>query len=373
VEKACVRIENESSVSLTFNGDGYELPPVGTDSTILQPQEQGLYVVDAGDISGYVVMRNTTEAVALPQSVSEFERGMVYTFHYNGTALVLTDVADMWGNLTFFVSTASEMQTALASIGGSTDASARFVIAVAESFSLEPTSISGVSFTIMSGGEEEKTISLDDMGSLFTVESGATLTLGNNVILQGASDNTAPLVMVNSGGSLEMNSGAKLINNSNSSSSGGGVYVGGDGTSFTMSGGLIRGNKATNSGGGVGVFDGGTFTMTGGEISGNMASANGGGVGVYGTFTMSGGAISNNAATSYGGGVYVYDYSKWTFTKQTGGVIYGFEADTSLRNTAYGSSYGHAVYASSKKRNSTAGTEVTLDSAVSGADGGWED
>jgi hypothetical protein len=121
--------------------------------------------------------------------------------------------------------------------------------------------------------------------------------------------------------------------------------------------------------------------MTGGEISGNTASSGsisggfGGGVYVSGVFTMTGGEISGNTASYYGGGVYVYDDG--TFTK-TDGIIYG-DTDTthtagSTENTASNGN-GHAVYVSSsttKKRNSTAGPEVALDSTKSGSAGGWE-
>jgi hypothetical protein len=176
-----------------------------------------------------------------------------------------------------------------------------------------------------------------------------------------------------------------------SSYGGGGVYVTGDGT-FTMSGGEISGNTASSSsssssyspysygGGGVYVADNGTFTMNGGTISGNTASSSysysysyssyyPSGGGVYGTFTMSDGEISGNSAFR-GGGVY------GTVTK-TGGIIYGLNTGSALKNTAYGGvNYGHAVYSGSetspKRRNSTAGTGVTLDSSINGEAGGWE-
>jgi hypothetical protein len=87
---------------------------------------------------------------------------------------------------------------------------------------------------------------------------------------------------------------------------------------------------------------------------------------------MSGGTISGHTASS-GGGLYVnYD---GTFTKQSGGIIYGSDAASTLKNTASGDSSGHAVYvatSSAKKRNTTAGEGVTLDSTKSGAAGGWE-
>jgi uncharacterized repeat protein (TIGR02543 family) len=157
-----------------------------------------------------------------------------------------------------------------------------------------------------------------------------------------------------------------------------------------MSGGDISGTCASASyypaygGGGVYVSSG-TFTMSGGEISGNTASASDyyayGGGGVYvssGTFTMSGGEISGNTASAsdyyaYGGGVYVANNG--TFTKESGGTIYGSNAEDALKNTASGgNAYGHAVYVDGgKRRNSTAGAGVTLDSSLDGNAGGWVD
>jgi hypothetical protein len=86
---------------------------------------------------------------------------------------------------------------------------------------------------------------------------------------------------------------------------------------------------------------------------------------------MSDGTISGNTAR-YGGGLFILS---GTFTKQQGGIIYGSDADNTLQNDAtYGGSYGDAVYVGSgpKKRNSTAGEGVTMNSAQSGSKGGWE-
>jgi uncharacterized repeat protein (TIGR02543 family) len=134
----------------------------------------------------------------------------------------------------------------------------------------------------------------------------------------------------------------------------------------------ISGNTSSSGGGGVYVYYG-TFTMSGGEISGNTSSSGGGVYVYYSTFTMSGGEISSNTSSSYGGGVYI---SNGTFAKQSGGIIYGSNESSSLKNTATsGDSYGHAVYVNSsptKIRNTTAGYGVTLDSSISGAAGGWE-
>lgn len=109
-----------------------------------------------------------------------------------------------------------------------------------------------------------------------------------------------------------------------SGKSGRGVYVY-KGT-FNMYGGSITGNK-TERGGGVYVDTNGTFNMYGGTITGNSATGDGGGVYVIGSnskFTMTGGSIGGTATNDanqakYGGGVYV---SSGTFT-MSGGTITG--------------------------------------------------
>jgi hypothetical protein len=285
----------------------------------------------------------------------------------------------------------------------------------------------GVRITLR-GFAAERTIELASNGSLFTVGSGVTLNLGENISLKGLSDNNTSLIRINSSATLTMTQGAKI--SGNASSSGGGVYV--SGGTFTMNGGKISGNTSFSYGGGVYVASG-TFTMNTGEISGNIvtspssASSSGGGVyvvsnstfimnggeisgnsvsfsssynissyggGVYvssSAFTMSGGEISGNTASftssyypSYGGGVYV---SGGTFIKlpvsgnTTSGVIYGYTANDAKSNKVTNSNgtvqdnKGHAVYIDSssvKKRETTAGETRHLDSTVSGAAGGWE-
>ena len=188
--------------------------------------------------------------------------------------------------------------------------------------------------------------------------------------------NSGSGVTINGNITFTMDDG-EISGNTSSSFRGGGVRVC-SGT-FTMNDGKISDNIAdSRNGGGVSV-DGGTFTMKDGEISGNTATGqHGGGVYVYeGTFTMSGGKISGNTAsgnTSGGGGVSMYAGGR--FTKESGGTIYGSDADAKLKNTAGGgNSYGHAVYvgsSSAKKRNTTAGEGVTLDSTKDGTAGGWE-
>jgi hypothetical protein len=344
------------------------------------------------------------------------------------------------GNVTLYVQWGENvpgnlsLDEALTWISGNADDGAIYIITVKQNETLAPKTLSydGKNIGVTLKGEStERKVSLSSNGSLFTVGSGVTLTLEDNITLQGTS-NTASMVMVSSGGGLVMNGGSKISGNTFSSSSssryGGGVHISSGGTftmnggtisgntssssysyygggvyvsggAFTMNGGIISGN-ASSSGGGVYV-SGGAFTMNGGIISGNASSSSsGGGGGVYvfnSTFTMKDGTISGNTASSGGGGgVYVlnstftmrsgtisgntsrsgggvYVYSNGTFTKQSDGTIYGSE--DVLKNTAtQGDSYGHAVYAStgSKKRNTTAGVGVTMDSSKSGAAGGWQ-
>jgi hypothetical protein len=155
-----------------------------------------------------------------------------------------------------------------------------------------------------------------------------------------------------------------------------------------MNGGKINDNTASyisysTYGGGVYIKQDASFTMNGGELSGNSASTSSSeksyGGGVYaadgGMFTMNSGAISKNTA-NYGGGVGVA--SAGFFTKASGGgVIYGSDGGT-LQNTADDANCGYAVFVSatatagSKRRNTTAGTAVELDSTTSGSAGGWE-
>jgi hypothetical protein len=168
---------------------------------------------------------------------------------------------------------------------------------------------------------------------------------GNSAALGGGGVSTI--------GIFEMKAGTISENGSNNN--GGGVHVGSstaNGT-FTMEDGTISGNSAA-LGGGVFVFLSstgtykGTFTMNGGTISKNGSTSNGGGVFVdgnsnvgFGNFTMNNGVISGNTATNYGGGV--YDSGEF---KMIGGIIYGADAYTLLKNIA--NSGSAAIYHNSK-------------------------
>ena len=210
----------------------------------------------------------------------------------------------------------------------------------------------------LKGVDENRTISLSSNGSLFTVGSGVTLVLEDNITLKGRDGNNSGLLIVS--GTLVMNTGSTITGNSHlggvdlfgtfimnggsisnnigevargvtieynnslftmnggiiSGNPYGGVSVNG---TFTMNGGLITGNRC-----GVSVSADRTFTMNGGSISGNTSNGPGSGVHTWGIFTMNGGTISGNAAGAGmgGGGVCMDGPGQGTFT-MTGGTISG--------------------------------------------------
>jgi len=175
------------------------------------------------------------------------------------------------------------------------------------------------------------TVSLANNGSLFTVDSGLTLVLDNNVTLQGRDGNNAVLLQVNSGGNLVMNAGSRVMGNTNnvdtiSLNAGGGVRINSGGT-FTMNGGAISGHTTSTGGqntwGGGVLIVGGTFTMNDGAIYNNSANVGGGVFLDGGTLNMNGGEISNNTSHWGAGGVFAR-----TVFNMRGGTISGNIAGT---------------------------------------------
>jgi hypothetical protein len=85
--------------------------------------------------------------------------------------------------------------------------------------------LTGITLTLR-GENAERVIQLSGPGSLFTVKSGVTLVLAQNITLRGRSNNNASLVYVDNG-TVVMNDGAKITGNTDSSSSdfGGGACL----------------------------------------------------------------------------------------------------------------------------------------------------
>jgi hypothetical protein len=197
---------------------------------------------------------------------------------------------------------------------------------------------------------------------LITVGSGVTLTLAN-ITFKGlnptddGTNNTEPVIRVDSGGTLIFGDGAVITGNHRTdrliSDCGGGVFVSSGGV-FRMNGGEIRDNKVENGGGGVIVGDstgtGGVFEMSGkAAISGNEAGTDGGGVIVWsGTFTMDGeSAIRGNTAAGNGGGVSVANDNTGNFSPtftMKGGTISGNKTTRRLDDDAWGYLGGGGVF-----------------------------
>jgi len=143
------------------------------------------------------------------------------------------------------------------------------------------------------------------------VSEGGTFSMNGGTISEHGSDNGGG-VTVDSSGTFNMTDG---IISENGANNGAGVNVGSNGI-FNMSGGTITGNTANSTFfGGGGVYSSGTFNMTGGIISGNTAATSGGGVFVSGngSFKISKGIVYgndyndllNNTAAGAGAALYV--------------------------------------------------------------------
>ncbi|MDR0463760.1 MAG: helix-turn-helix transcriptional regulator [Treponema sp.] len=209
-------------------------------------------------------------------------------------------------------------------------------------------------------GNADKTIhrsaNLLDHPVLWVTGSNASLTLGkpgmdNKLIIDGGYRNDtpvialSPLVVLNGQHSkLIMYDNVIIQNNyNNANAPGNSTHQNGAGVFMRTTGENSDEHKAE-------------FIMKGGIIQGNSnfvqtPIACGGGVFISGAavFTMEGGVIMNNTANISGGGVHTG--SRGSFYK-TGGIIYGKDAPSGLRNTAligvmtpktWPSTIGHAV------------------------------
>jgi hypothetical protein len=145
---------------------------------------------------------------------------------------------------------------------------------------------------------------------LITVGAGVTLTL-KNITFKGlkstgnggddTADNTAPIILVQDG-TLILDNGAVLRDNSNGPDHGGGVRVQANGDLIMKKDSVIRNNHADLHGGGIYIKcnSGHGLIMNGGTISENVSDFNGGGVIVMsGEFAMSGGFIRGNTAAAW--------------------------------------------------------------------------
>jgi hypothetical protein len=141
------------------------------------------------------------------------------------------------------------------------------------------------------------------------------------------------------------------------------------GATLTLQNIKLRGGVG-KTGSGVSVTTGGTFVMQDGAEIRGFTHYNAGGVSVVsGTFRMEGGVIAGNSVTgvvSGGGGVKITD-SNASFVK-TGGIIYGKDAANPDDRNSARDTYGHAVLANAPKnyRDTTVGPDDDLSVIVNG-------
>jgi hypothetical protein len=323
-----------------------------------------------------------------------------FTLNIDGMRIMLANRAGKLCDANGSASSVDTLQAAISATGGSPGSPDTIaLLADIDITSTDGTIIlaSGQHIRLVPNGGA-RTIKRGDnsvIDSLFTVPNGASLTLsgdgGNDLVIDGGKTGgitaMAALVTV-TGGTLTLNAGAVLQNNSNggveiqiggvfemtggtvgdnSGGDGGGVYVR-DGT-FNMSDGVIENNVAEYNGGGVNMGSngpGGEFNFSGGVIQNNkcLGSYGGGGVSVvFGNFNMSGSAvIKNNEAVTKGGGVCLQS-SIARFT-MTGGIVYGSDDDNN-KNIAAGS--GQVLYNESNGTvtiNGTPDTNLVIDTTI---------
>jgi hypothetical protein len=240
---------------------------------------------------------------------------------------------------------------------------------------------SNITITLRGVGENRIITTNLPPGQLFIVGSGVTLVLDENITLQGLRydrpmNSYDSMVNVFSGGTFIMNDGSAITGGTNNSSNGGGVYVS-DGGTFLMKGGIISGNLCYPSPRNAEAYRAG--------------SALGGSLGSAAVSGATGGRVTVQPDTPtnpvfQGGGVYVSSKISFlgktipggTFTK-TGGTITGYASDQRNGNVVrdpYGNALqnsGHAVYAGSKRKETTAGPEVNLHISSDGTfSGDWD-
>ena len=254
------------------------------------------------------------------------------------------------------------------------------------------------SSAVMHGGEISGNTVTTNGGGVYVTGSGSELTITGGTIGSNTATGTSGKgggVHAAAGGAVHMTGGEIR---ENAAVSGGGVYMTGTTTSYLMKGGIVRSNTATGTGGkGGGLYvANGAADMTGGEIRENTA-VSGGGVYITGTsssYTLNGGSVIGNTVTADGGGIYAVSsstpmitggtvsgnkaagkgagiYAATTKLGITGGTIAGNEAESEGGGIFYGSNVtfsGGAVYANTAAGavNNLAATSTTYTASLEG-------
>jgi hypothetical protein len=389
--------DGSEDVSFQWEKDGVE---VGEDSDTFTPTETGSYTVTVS-MAGY----NSKTSTAVEVTGHDYDdweattsTSFIESYEETGTCKHESSHTDTRTVDPLPITSDEEWTTAVSQIGEKENAGEYTLtiegdVGVAgKTTATFGTTATGNSLSVTLKGDGK--LYLTEQGNLIRIDARQKLIIDSeDLTLEGLTNNNQPLVYVLANGRLELEKGT-ITGNTSTTTNGGGVYVTGANSTFTMNGGKISDNTSSpgnayygSGGGGVYVGSGGTFTMYSGEISGNkVISAQCGGVFVdyNSTFTMNGGKISGNVGSNWAGGVYVYT-SNGTFIMNNGeisgnkgvysggvgvndgtfrmsnGTIYGNETtvDESLRNTASSGS-GAALYKSGTATYGPSGTGTDL-------------
>jgi len=90
INSSFIKVTNNSNYSLSLNRGNKELKPLGERPGIIMKDQTVVYEVIPGIISDYSFRHNTLTTVNFPVNLTEFKRGIIYTFIYNDTDLLLS-------------------------------------------------------------------------------------------------------------------------------------------------------------------------------------------------------------------------------------------------------------------------------------------
>jgi len=266
------------SVGLSLRGDSEELVTVinwWEGKQILQgeiPEGQSRRVISPSDVGNiylgnfYSNLENNIQKIT-PSFNLEIESGILGILKIH--ELFATVIVNANGVNTFYYG----ITTALASITTSGD----YIVTLKENQSMTVNySLSNNSYiNITLEGEGMQIISCNSAsGALFTIYANTSLTIGNNITIQGRSEaNASDLIRIENG-TLTMDGDSIIRGHNASNVLNAAISVGGTGGSkFVMNGGTITGNNntitETNAAGGVYVGPSSIFEMRGGKIINN--------------------------------------------------------------------------------------------------------
>jgi hypothetical protein len=207
----------------------------------------------------------------------------------------------------------------------------------------------GASATAVDGGGS---------GTIFTIDSGVTVTIQNLTIQHGSAWFGGGIL--NEGGTVTLSN--TIIAGNQVFDYGAGIFNAGGTVALNNS--IISGNSAFILGGGI-FSENGTVTISNSTISGNSAFSFGGGVfNESGTVTVVGSTLSGNSADNFGGGIFNSDTASLTNSTLSGnssgygGGIFNSGTLETSSSTLSGNSAtfdGGGVYGAATVKNSIIG------------------